>query len=361
MSNDDDPISVPDLTTGNAPIAVGSEAEPVVVNDAINPQQQPIGKDVVGNFLETITSRVTVLGGIVAAIVTLNSGLSSCSKDNIERYSTFRTAVDSEEKFWAGLYDQYLATFEPLPEGANPEAEKTKRAEKVKAIQALTSHAVPDFKEHQLGLFWNATAAQHQASTNIAAIKKGLVDALSRSGDPQVAQSTQAAIFQADEAQIVRTPTAAQAAQSSAEPVAVAQQSVQTGAVISYQSQTLALGDPKGWDIDVFWCAGPNEATLYGKAGAVAQQLANAANGTGSKLPAGDLLVGRIRLRSVPAKLQGNGYPATGLWIRIDGGDGEKVAGTALINFLNTSQSTPFKLSLIERKTNWYLSVFVCS
>lgn len=320
------------------------------------------GGGILSSIMETLTNRLTVVGGMVAAIVTLNSSLSSCSKDNIERYTTFRTAVDSEEKFWNGLYEQYLSTFEPDPEGTDPAAEKAKREAKLRAIQALTNHAVPDFKEHQLGLLWNSTSAQEQASKNIAAIKKGLVDALSRSEDPEVAQSTQAAIFAADEAQTGRAPAAAQSAPAAAAPVPETEQTVQTGSVISYQSQTLSTGDAKGWDVDIFWCVGQNEAALYGKAAAVAQLLANAANAPGSRLAGAGLLMGRIRLRSLPANLQGNGtYPASGRTIWIDRNQREQQAGSALLKALNATQPPPFALKQTNRKSDWYMSVFVCS
>ncbi len=320
------------------------------------------GETATSNIFETITNRITLLGGIVAAIVTLNSSLSSCSSDNIQRYANFRTAVVSEEKFWNDLYDQYLATFEPVPEGGDPVAQKAKRDAKLRAIQALTNHDVPDFKEHQLGLFWSSTAAQDQASKNVGAIKKGLVDALSRSDDPQVAQSTQAAIFAGDEAQTVRTVAALQTEQPPAAPVPTEQQTVQTGTVISYQSQTLSLGDPKGWDIDIFWCAGQNEGALYGKAAAVAQQLGDAANSAGSKLPSANLLMGRIRLRSLPFNLQGNGtYPASGRSVWIDANPAERAAGTSLTQFFNATQSPPFVLARTSKKSAWYMSVFICS
>ncbi|CAN5401617.1 hypothetical protein BH10PSE15_BH10PSE15_01790 [soil metagenome] len=320
------------------------------------------GKSSVNSIFETITNRITLLGGIVAAIVTVNSSLSSCSKDNIERYATFRSAVDSEEKFWNGLYDQYLGTFEPAPEGVDPEAAKAKREEKLRAIQALANHTVPDFREHQLGLLWSSTSAQAQASANIAAIKKGLIDALTRSEDPQVARSTKEAIFAADEAQTVRTAADSLAAPPPAAPVPVPEQTVQTGTLISYQSQTLSAGDPKGWDVDLFWCAGASEAVFYGKAAAIAQQLADAANAAGSRLTAADLLIGRVRLRSLPAYLQGNGtYPATGRTIWVDADPAERGAGTALLKYFNATQAPPFALMPTNKKSAWYMSVFICS
>jgi hypothetical protein len=308
-----------------------------------------------GDTLGKLSSRITVVGSIVAAVVGLNTALTTCSNQTIARYSGFRSAVAAEEAFWKERFDDYV--------DALGETDAARRKAKLAALSSLADHPIPDFSEYRLGILDDAVA-KRVAVDRLAGMQATLNDAIGKpeSSDTEVAEARQAAnAFDADQkisepkrADSTLTPEATKATEAMVVPTPAIE--------LSRETQVLTAGDAKGWDVDVFWCAGKapdREADLYGQARAVADALKGAA--PGPIAGTADVRLGRIRLRELPVLRQGasQGYPDKGYFIRFDSGAGEADAAKALQQTL-VGHPNPFVIQPSRTPTKWYLSVFVC-
>lgn len=119
----------------------------------------------------------------------------------------------------------------------------------------------------------------------------------------------------------------------------------------------VAQGPASGWDIDVFWCAGPGEAANYTAARQVSILLAIEA-ARGRALAAG-VRVGRVRLRTVREQGRSNWPP--GFYALSDGGDGEDAAADAATSFLASKQLAIARKQSRGRPTATYFSIFACN
>lgn len=121
--------------------------------------------------------------------------------------------------------------------------------------------------------------------------------------------------------------------------------------------QTIARGPDSGWDVDVFWCAGPGEAGNYAAAREAGILLGiEAARG---RAIASGVRVGRVRLRTIRERGRGN-WPA-GFYVISDGGDGEDAAADAAAAFLMGKQVPVGRKQSRGKPTASYFSVFACN
>jgi hypothetical protein len=303
--------------------------------------------------LDHIGRNITIVGSIVAAIVGMNSALTTCSNETVARHQAFRQAVEAEELFWRGLYADYLATF-----GKSIEAEE--REARLYALRALAEREVPPFDEYTLGYFGSGDS-KTLARDRLVTMKGRLQEALSRkeSSTPAVAAKQQDQTF-VSAVQEVRTLADRKAAEESPPPPIVKDTVPDSG--VSYQTRTLAVGEADGWDIDVFWCGGGGtgaESSNYGAGLAAARRLADWSK-AGQVL--GGAKLGRVRLIMLPEQRQGSNYPARG-WgseIRSDRIEEERQLAERVRSSVPGGQS--FRLILNDPPpSRWYLSLFSCA
>jgi hypothetical protein len=302
-----------------------------------------------GGILQRIGSSVGTITAIVAGVVALNTAVTTWSNDRIARHTAFREAAKAEEAYWKSLYDDYLTTFDPNV-ARDPGLASAKRY----AILNLANHVVPTFEEYAV-----RDGLKEETAQRLLAMRSSLIDALQdkRASGEDVANASRTAAFVADEADRVRQrseqPTQLQQAQE-----AIAAAGPPPGS-ISYQTRTLASGSARGWDVDVFWCQGPVEATNFTKAQAAAELLA--ARATSATELAPGIALGRIRLRSVPVAFQKPPEdPGRGDVVIWDDAAGEHAAAEQILAAIDTSKSGAYRLVRSTARSRWYISVFAC-
>lgn len=303
------------------------------------------------SILDKSARTVTALTVIVGAFFTINTGINAWQKAKVEKYAGFRQAVAGEETYWRSLYTDYLSAFD----AASVERPDLRRV-KLFAVSRMASRAIPDFNEHDVPEVLKA-----DAETRLRVLQTSLLEAVKNeeTSDPEVARALLRSAFQEDQA----APTGRQLvngapARASAGAVDVTRDGAPSAAV-SYQTQILSSGRRDGWDVDVFWCQGEGEGLRFARARAAAVTLAGAATAESPLAPG--VRLGRVRLRVLPAQLQGSSdYPRLGPIIVRDTGAGEAEAATAIQNKLRIPDQPAYRLVPAIRPTRWYLSVFVC-
>jgi hypothetical protein len=306
------------------------------------------GGDGSGGFFSRLGSSVGTITAVVGVVVAFNTAVTACTTERVARHNTFRDAVKAEETYWKGLYDDYLKTFDPTVMKDEP-LRKAKRY----AILNLANHIVPDFEEYAVN-----DGLKSEASERLVAIRSSLIDALqdSRASGPDIASASRNASYVADDADRLRQRGKAAPPVEQVEEEAVAAGA--PGASLSYQTRLLATGDPKGWDIDVFWCQGPVEEANFAKAQAAAESLAGRAK-AGERL-AGQAL-GRVRLRSMPPAFQKRpGDPGRGDVVIWDDGAGEQPLAAAVLATINPPAGNAFHVVRSTARSRWYVGVFAC-
>jgi hypothetical protein len=301
--------------------------------------------------LEALSGPVAKISAIVAALVAFNTSITTWSNGTVQRYAGFRSAVTAEETFWKERFDDYFEALALDPSSPN-------RRAKLSALSILADHQIPDFKEYRLGLF-DDVEAKKTATERLRAMQKNLRDAIA---EPAASDSVVAAerkvvnAFDVEQSAVGQKPDVTQQAAQARPEIKVS-----PAPTPSRDTQLLAAGDPNGWDVDVFWCAGREpEQGIYESARKVAERLADAA-GPGASRPEGLEKLGRIRLRVLPELRQGagKGYPDSGAVIRFEPGGPEAAAATALRTLIDPGARV-FSLEPVRTRTEWYLSVFVC-
>lgn len=321
--------------------------------------------------LVRVTSRLNSVGALATAIVGLCSTMFACSADNIKRNDAFISALSAQEKQWQGLYDQFFGAI-----SVKDDAEL--RDKRLLSICQFSDRPIPDFSEHRLGYFWIFDDEQRQkaASDQLNKLKLGLRTALATEGvgspasvDCILNRQAEAA---ADESKL-RAREEADTPQGSAmvtnRELSETVSQVRTSQTVIAKAKidkrlpdttlTLTVGASNGYDIDIFWCEGPEAPRYRQSAQLVAGLLAEDSR---SKRKLGDLYaIGRIRLRplSIENQLSGN-YPARGFEVRGDVDEDKMLA--LLTKRLNAQTGVgPFIPFVSGSNTKWYLSVFVCS
>ncbi len=356
------------------------------------------------DVLGTASKQLNKVGLIVSSLIALSSTLFACSADNIKRNDAFMSAVHSQEKQWQELYDQYFAAL-----AARKTGDDTKLFDsRLEAICNFSNREIPDFNEHQLGLFWlpNTGSAeieetadstedikcekiedknrQQTASCQLRKLKIGLRSALNSNDigseasieciKSQKAQKAAIETEKQDRADTVSgqlTPPKVTAKQMELTKVEIVKsedivQSATTDMPIR-RALTLTVGANNGYDLDIFWCEGPDDREKWLRAKQLADTLSTEAT-NGTRI-AGRYPIGRIRVRPLSSETQlSKDYPNSGFEVR--GERNESLIGNALAVKLNdissalSNSNNPAKNFVFRQsrnETKWYLSAFVCS
>lgn len=320
----------------------------------------------VNGLMALVQDRLTQVGALITALLAVNTGLTSCADNNIQRYKAFDEAYHAEEAFWRGLYKDYLEAIDASQDGQDAEVKvalKKLREQKLAAIQALAQKDVSNFAEFKLGYFYQDTARQNAAVTYFENLKANLnkgINGADSGGEYVIASN-----FKNAEAEDVRLRNAAGQliAPVPEETSAVDTPLTTTGpelnpGKLTYETKVLSYGGTTGYDLDVFWCAeGPREAINFNLASAAAQKLLALSK---AKQALGGQPIGRIRLRALPADKQGNGYPdaSSGNQIRYDAS--ELGVAQDIERRLSSSGVSGFVAKQSNMNTKWYISLFVC-
>ena len=315
---------------------------------------------------DRLTKRIGVIGGLIAALVGLNTLVTSCSREQSQRYADFRAAANAEEANWRALYGDYIAAF-------HQSVEDDDRRKRLFAIEVLSRRDPPDFHEFRLGLLRDDPEAKRAAIERIRAMKAGLRAAITNpdASDPQVVKAV--AQNQSDrtaDATAIRPRQGAAADRAQA----VVQQAARVPPSVTpvAATQVLAAGSRTGWDLDLFWCASRDpviERQNYSIALDRGRLLAQRANARTAIAPG--VILGRIRLRVLPTSRQGpqaSGfvYPVAGDGLQVRYEDKassnreERTAGQAVLRLLN-DRASGFSFFPSEQPTPFYMSLFVCT
>lgn len=306
-----------------------------------------------GDALDRLSRKVTVLGGIIAAFVGMNAALTTCSNESIARYAGFRKAVDAEEMFWRDRFNDYLGVFK----ADVPPAERKAR---LYALSALTQREVPRFQEYRLG--WIDDEKEKElAFKRLTAMRLRLNEALDReqSSDKDLAQERQQQNLAAGEATAIRPRSGTEVTEASQ---AVTAQSVAEAPVagVTYRTQILSAGDPKGWDVDTFWCSGgdsASESRNYSRGLRIAQKLAGAAAARTEIAPG--VRLGRIRFLALPDSRHGGIYPVRGSGTQMRFEAQERAAANSVFKLVGGEGDIRGIQS--DTRTPWYFSFFSCA
>ncbi|HVY87347.1 MAG TPA: hypothetical protein VG942_00660, partial [Hyphomonadaceae bacterium] len=60
------------------------------------------------HVLGLLTSRITGIGAVLAALVVLNNAITSLTDEVLQRSKAFRERAAAEETFWTGMFTQFL-------------------------------------------------------------------------------------------------------------------------------------------------------------------------------------------------------------------------------------------------------------
>ncbi|MEO5938976.1 MAG: hypothetical protein ABIQ43_08185 [Sphingomonas sp.] len=328
-------------------------AEPVSADPIEQPQSDPLPPTDKSGWLDGATQRIIALGAVATAIVGLGSQLNACSEQKIQRYAAFRAAVTAEEGFWKDRLDDYAAIA--------AEEKDLVRKRKERALNALAAHAIPKFSEYDIATIDGGDEVA-LAQERLRQMKTDLAKAIATSDDPESAGAGQAAVaFDDSQAALAQRAVAETVAPAPANPAAPPKFALnQPTATPNPNTQVLVRGNPKGWDIDVFWCAGGPEATENANYAAARRAAATLAGLSGQGVNiAPSVFLGQVRLRPLPLLRQGGGYPAPGsnMTVRAEADPAEQDAAAAVIGKLG---SQGFTLASSETATKWYMSAFVC-
>jgi hypothetical protein len=329
------------------------------------------GTPEVADPLVRVTSRLNSVGALATAIVGLCSTMFACSSDNIKRNDAFISALSAQEKQWQGLYDQFFAAI-------SVKDDTELRDKRLLSICQFSDRQVPDFSEHRLGYVWilDDEKRQKAASEQLNKLKLGLRTALATEGvgspasvDCILNRQAEAA---ADDSKVRarEVPDAPQGgAKVTKSELSETVSQVRTSQTVIARAKvekrlpdttlTLSVGARDGYDIDIFWCEGPDAARFRQSAQLVADLLTDDSR---SKRKLGDLYaIGRVRLRPLSIENQLSGtYPARGFEVRGDSYE-DKILALLTTRLNSQPRVGPFIPFVSGSDTKWYLSVFVCS
>jgi hypothetical protein len=305
-------------------------------------------------ILNAISNRVVAIGAIFTGIVALGSQLNSCTAQSVQRYASFRTSVAAEEGYWKGLLEENAS----LAGETNPKIKERKEL----LLISLGGHRVPTFREYRASVF-DGSEEITIAQDRLNQMKSDLGRALGSSDDPRVAAAARLAFsFDVGQAQLAEKTDAGPTDAPPPAPTDIGDRTQLPSDVTPNPStQIMVAGNPGGWDIDVFWCAGGSKAVElenYVIARNAAQLLAQ--QSVKGKLSA-SVFLGTVRLRPLPLMRQGGGYPGAGSnnTIRAEANDAEREAAAAVLGLLDRNK-LGFTVSESLTPTRWYLSAFVC-
>ncbi len=160
----------------------------------------------------------------------------------------------------------------------------------------------------------------------------------------------------ANEAQLAQATASVAATASAVEQIGTSQP---LAASPPQSTRVVSAGTTDGWDIDIFWCDSSTDPAAAGRN----RERADAAAGrlaahTGW---AAGMTLGRVRVRPLPERLQGGGFPTagSGMVIRPEENAAERNAAQAILAVVNTTDDA-YVLGRSRQPTRWYISMFVC-
>lgn len=321
-------------------------------------------------------TNLTAIATIVGIAVSVNTVVNGFLEGSSQRRTAFRTEVKSEQDYWDSLYHEYLVALDTKPElGASV------LSRKLLALCRLTDRPVGSFKEftsnYSIGqqTFFGVPASEAaDAQNSLITVRKALRDAIGTPGTSTtsavscIVESNDKAGKADSRPARVGKPSIARAALGTVPvppPVTAAQHdaikaSVQTiSQDPTARSVVLSAGSPTGWDVDVFWCVGANEATNRPEAEKIAISLASMASNNQQVAPG--IALGQIRLRPLPLSRQTPAQWHNLNYVVYDNGPGDRQAANALAAHIGADMQT--SLTVLKSSgplTKWYVSVFLC-
>jgi len=129
-----------------------------------------------------------------------------------------------------------------------------------------------------------------------------------------------------------------------------------SGALPTTADRVVTLGDPKGWDVDVFWCGGANGAAMADNAKRAAAVLASAG---GAPIAPG-ISVGRVRVRELKTSNPRMPQPGGGAYVSIDNMAGKRDAVAAITERLKAQAGFTYQPRPTGSRLANYISLFEC-
>ena len=308
-----------------------------------------------------------------------------------DEFAAFRAARDAEDLFWKNASNDFLALFDSAAQ-ANAAMREARLFATADLVQG---HVIPDFTEFPNVKLRARCAVIIRAEDNRTNLLNGLQEQaqgnaelveryVARTGraelpfDPacaaqreqaraSLAGTTGAESERRDEA--IAAPDAAGAGEAAPAVASVATASLSEAAPLGNESlpgsaapEALTGPSKDGWDVDVFWCKGPDALLNYRRAVVVSKALADLS--TSGRALASGVRLGRVRRRPASEQYQQQeGSPARYAMVVADSGPGEREAAIALRDSANTLLGAPMLRlgTSTGTPTRWYLSMFVCA
>lgn len=321
--------------------------------------------------IERVGKSVTILAAIIGVVISVNTvfanrvktdadAVIAAAKLKSENYAAFRGAVTRDELYWQSLYDQFLTIF-GKDFGAQPEA----RRAKLIALYTLAQHPLPSFDE-----FAVPAAEKRTALDRLTTMQAGLLNNIEEQGanDPLLAAELERRSYKGKAAEALppapgaNPHAAAPTVRPAPAPPVAAPGSPPAATDRAGTIVTLSPLSATGWDLDIFWCEGPDAAANRSTAMQLGNAMAPLAKAGRSIAPG--VTLGRIRVRPASIAFQQQPRsPAAGAAIIYDTRPGERQAAQALQSSFNTVLNAD---RFVVRgsdgaQTRWYLSAFVCA
>jgi hypothetical protein len=302
------------------------------------------------NPFTKLSTSITFVGTIISVVAAGTALLGSCDTRRAQSFKSFREAVSSEETYWKGLYTDYQEIFTK-----DFDDRQAQRQARIRAIYTLAQRQPATFGEFSV-----PDLERTQASAQVAAMKTSLLNALTDT-DPALAAELRARVVlaRAGEQPAAAPNAPSQSTQPAATP-ATPPPPPPPPATPSNRVVELSPAHASGWDVDLFWCRGPNQDSNYQRALAIGNGFASFA--TSGRTIAPSVALGRVRIR--PAARQQPPGPASNFNVVYDSGPGEAEAGAAVLaTIAGVLGSGPPQFRLVRSNgtpTRWLISAFVC-
>ncbi|HEX8224972.1 MAG TPA: hypothetical protein VF605_14230 [Allosphingosinicella sp.] len=302
-----------------------------------------------GDAFDGLGKRIGTVAVALGVVISLNTLVTGCTRDRIERQASFRTAVRGEEEYWLRLYSQYMEALD-MPQGE-------KRSAKLAVVETLLEHEVPPFDEYDP--WWPGGAVAGPTHRRLTEMKDRLKLLLmgKTTNDPSRAQELAWRLAEQENQRSRGEGGRVAEAEVKATEAEVAVRPPPTD--FSYATRVLATGQAKGWDIDLFWCAGAGEQSNFAIAARAAQILAGLAR-AGTPI-GGNVALGRVRLRSLPESKIAELLPQPDNLVVADSGPGEGAVAEAVLVALRGGGVADFRRANSRGAvTRYYISGFAC-
>ena len=327
-----------------------------------------------------LTDNLTKIGLFITALTGIVTGITGCTNDNVQRYENFQTAYKNEQQFWKDLYAQYLEAADDTADadksGQVLVAAQAQRARRLEVIRTLANKEVPDFSLYKLGIFSNVTGPQKNADKYLGILKSTLNQTIDTvSGKYVVTYNYDSSATDTrtrdNTGNVIDQGTSIDAQNSATDLKGESKDGLILSDVVNYSVQTITSNPPKnGYDYDVMWCIGGDDAANYNLAKTAARILGQAYI---AKTKIGNQIVGRIRVVPLPVERQGRDgnpkLPATiaaksqyDLQVVYDGENKyEQAIADDLAGRYRTASTSATPALNTGKPLQWYLSIDACN